>query len=494
MAVRERIRCIRDRGRAPARGRVRAAGNKNGALPILAACLLTEEAVVLHDVPRILDVLTMIDLLIDLGAEVEWIGAERRARRTRRNHEAELDEELCKLIRASVLLAGPLLARFGSAIVPPPGGDVIGRRRVDTHIHAFERSAPRSSANRRYELTADGLARRAHLPRRGERDRRPRTRSWRRPSRKGETILGNAACEPHVQDLCRFLVALGAQIEGIGTNVLRIQGVDALHGGETRSAPTTSRSRASSAWRDDRGRDHDRGRRRDDLVAVMPVFARLGVKMESSGDRDPRARRPGARDHRRHRRCDPEDRRRAVAGVPGRPHVDRRRRRDAGARHGDDLREDVREPAVLRRQARRRSARGSSSAIRIASSSPVPRRCTASGWRAPTSVPAWRCCSRRSAPRAHRRSATCARSTAATSGSTNGFARSARRSSASRAERLPGDRHRQRRRCRHRHTGCVERLDGERIGVTAGDRQGRTRLRPGEQRRRGLESLLSESA
>ena len=124
-------------GGRPLSGRVVAAGNKNGALPILAACLLAREPVVLHNVPRILDVETMVELIADLGADADWLGPNEVRIHAAELAKTELDEALCARIRASVLLAGPLLARYGRAIVPPPGGDVIGRRRLDTHIHAF---------------------------------------------------------------------------------------------------------------------------------------------------------------------------------------------------------------------------------------------------------------------------------------------------------------------------------------------------------------------
>src|SRR6267378_4573912 len=142
-------------GGRPLNGRIRASGNKNGALPILAACLLTEDEVVLHNVPRILDVQTMLDLMADLGVDVEWIGDNDVRIQAANVTKTELDEELCRRIRASVLLAGPLLARFGSAIVPPPGGDVIGRRRVDTHIHAFQQLGAEIETNRRFVMRAE---------------------------------------------------------------------------------------------------------------------------------------------------------------------------------------------------------------------------------------------------------------------------------------------------------------------------------------------------
>src|SRR5579883_1560154 len=145
-------------GAQPLSGRIRAAGNKNGALPIIAACLLTDEPVTLENVPRIRDVENMLELVADVGASVEWTG-----RNAVRLHAAEiakvvLDDELCRRIRASILLAGPLLARCGRVTVPPPGGDVIGRRRIDTHIHAFVQLGADVRAERRLELAARTLA------------------------------------------------------------------------------------------------------------------------------------------------------------------------------------------------------------------------------------------------------------------------------------------------------------------------------------------------
>ena len=133
-------------GGRPLSGRVRAAGNKNGALPVLAACLLTSEPVVLSNVPRIRDVETMIALISALGAEAEWTGENEVRVHAADVSSHELDPELSSRIRASFLLAGPLLARLGRASVPPPGGDVIGRRRLDPHIHALQSSAQRSTS------------------------------------------------------------------------------------------------------------------------------------------------------------------------------------------------------------------------------------------------------------------------------------------------------------------------------------------------------------
>jgi UDP-N-acetylglucosamine 1-carboxyvinyltransferase len=218
-------------GGHPLSGSVRAAGNKNGALPILAATLLTGEPVTLHNVPRIRDVETMVDLLADLGADAEWVGPNDVHVHAAELAKSEPDEELCRRIRASFLLAGPLLARTGRATMPPPGGDVIGRRRLDTHIHAFQQLGVEIAAGRRYELTSQGIRGR-HIFLDEASVMGTENAVMAAVLADGETVIGNAACEPHVQDLCRLLVGLGARIEGIGSNVLRIEGVRTLGGGE----------------------------------------------------------------------------------------------------------------------------------------------------------------------------------------------------------------------------------------------------------------------
>src|SRR6476620_11933318 len=149
--------CFVIEGGRPLQGRIRAAGNKNGALPILAACLLTSEPVTLHNVPRIADVETMLELLNDVGAEAEWTGANDVRVHAADVTKQELDDELCSRMRASFLLAGPLLARLGAVSVPPPGGDVIGRRRLDPHIHAFAELGAHIDIGRRYDMRAGTL-------------------------------------------------------------------------------------------------------------------------------------------------------------------------------------------------------------------------------------------------------------------------------------------------------------------------------------------------
>jgi UDP-N-acetylglucosamine 1-carboxyvinyltransferase len=270
-------------GGRPLNGHVRAAGNKNGALPILAATVLASEAVTLHNVPRIRDVETMCELLADVGADVQWIGTNDLYVDSSAAHKTELDEELCSRIRASFLLAGPLLARFGRASVPPPGGDVIGRRRLDPHIHALAELGTEVDINGRYDMRTDGLHGRAIFLDEAS-VMATENAVMAASTAAGETIIGNAACEPHVQDLCRFLCSLGARIEGIGSNVLRIEGVQRLGGGEWRIAPehievASFIGLAAVTGGDVTIDDVEPA----DLVPILPAFARLGVQVELDG-------------------------------------------------------------------------------------------------------------------------------------------------------------------------------------------------------------------
>ena len=270
-------------GRQPLSGRIRAAGNKNAALPNLAACLLTTEPVVLHNVPRIRDVETMMALIAGLGAEVEWVGENEVRVHAADVSSHELDAELSSRIRASFLLAGPLLARLGRASVPPPGGDVIGRRRLDPHIHAFAELGAEIDIGARFELRTDGLRGR-HIFLDEASVMATENAVMAAALTPGETVIGNAACEPHIQDLCRFLVSLGAQIEGIESNVLRIHGVDRLGGGEWRICPehieVGSFIGLAAVTGGDITIDDVEPR---DLGAILPTLARLGVHIEVDG-------------------------------------------------------------------------------------------------------------------------------------------------------------------------------------------------------------------
>src|SRR3954447_13807668 len=268
-------------GAHPLSGRIRAAGNKNGALPILAACLLTDESVLLTNMPRIRDVDTMLELLADLGADARWTGPNEVLVETSGVNKHSPDIALCSKIRASFLLAGPLLARFGKATMPPPGGDVIGRRRIDPHIHALaELGASIDMGGPVYEMSTDGL-RGAHVFLDEASVMATENAVMAAVTTPGETVIGNAACEPHVQDLCRFLASLGAQIEGIESNVLRIHGVERLHGGEWRVGSEHIEVCSFIGLAAVTGGDMTI----DDVVPadlapILPTFERLGVHAE----------------------------------------------------------------------------------------------------------------------------------------------------------------------------------------------------------------------
>jgi UDP-N-acetylglucosamine 1-carboxyvinyltransferase len=268
-------------GGQPLHGRVTAAGNKNGVLPILAACVMTAEPVLLHNVPRIRDVDTMLALIADLGADVEWIGPNDVRVHAADIRKTELDRELCSQMRASFLLAGPLLVRAGAAVVAPPGGDVIGRRRLDPHIHGFRELGVEVEAGDTYEM-------RAHSVRGGtvflDEASVMATENivMAAALAQGETTIGNAACEPHVQDLCRFLGSLGADIQGIESNVLRVRGVETLRGGEWTIGPDHVEVASFIGLAAVTGGDVTiHGVKSDDLISILPTFARLGVRVEA---------------------------------------------------------------------------------------------------------------------------------------------------------------------------------------------------------------------
>lgn len=267
-------------GGRPLNGVIRAAGNKNAALPILAACLLTDEPVSLSNVPRIRDVETMLELLRGVGADVDWIGSNEVRVHAAAVDNTELDERLCSQMRASFLLAGPLLARHGRVTVPPPGGDVIGRRRLDPHVHALAELGADIRIDRRYEMRTPGLLGRPIFLDEASVMATENT-VMAAVLTPGETVIGNAACEPHVQDLCRFLVSLGARIDGIESNVLRIAGVDALGGGNWRIAPEHIEVGSFIGLAAVTGGDMTiEDVRVADLLSILPAFERLGVKVE----------------------------------------------------------------------------------------------------------------------------------------------------------------------------------------------------------------------
>jgi UDP-N-acetylglucosamine 1-carboxyvinyltransferase len=226
------------KGGRPVSGVHRAPGNKNAALPMLAASLLTAEPVVLSNLPLIADVRTMLELLADLGAQVDLDRGTRTvricARRVKGTH---LDKALCGKVRSSILFAGPLLARCGSAKLYPPGGDVIGRRRIDTHLDGFRQLGASVRAGSTYLFKAAKRLEAQRILLDEASVTATENLVMAAALAKGTTLLYNAACEPHVQDLCRMINAMGGRIGGIGTNCLQIEGVETLHGTERRVGP-----------------------------------------------------------------------------------------------------------------------------------------------------------------------------------------------------------------------------------------------------------------
>jgi len=224
-------------GGHPLTGDVTPAGNKNAALPLLAAVLLTEGEVVLRNVPRIGDVGTMLQLLQEMGVRVESQGTTVTLC-ARDASFGQMKPDLFQLIRGSMLLAGPLLGRFGRAVLPIPGGDRIGRRRVDTHIMALEALGAKCEFNNKdFTMSANGGLRGADILLDEASVTGTENAVMAAVCAKGTTIIRNAACEPHVQDLCQMLNNVGARISGVGSNTLTIEGTDKLGNGEFTVSP-----------------------------------------------------------------------------------------------------------------------------------------------------------------------------------------------------------------------------------------------------------------
>jgi len=224
-------------GGIPLKGEMTPSGNKNAALPILAATLMTNEPVILHNVPNIRDVNDMRKLVASLGVKIESLDESSWKITARTVRPADRDPDLCRRIRASILLAGPMLARTGGFRLPPPGGDVIGRRRLDTHSLALKAlGADVKYARSSFEFKvkqlkgADILLDEASVT-------ATENVLMAAVTARGTTIIRNSASEPHVQELCQMLNALGAKVDGIGSNTLRIEGVEGLHGGEFTIGP-----------------------------------------------------------------------------------------------------------------------------------------------------------------------------------------------------------------------------------------------------------------
>jgi UDP-N-acetylglucosamine 1-carboxyvinyltransferase len=265
-------------------GSIEPSGNKNAALPIIAAALLTDQRVTLTNVPRIRDTETLVDLVRSVGASIEWRDRNVLEIEAREVRAAELDPVACSKIRASILLAAPLLARCGEVVLPPPGGDFIGRRRVDTHFLAFEQLGATVGFDKYYEVRTRGL-RAADVFLDEPSVTGTENALMAAVAAKGTTVLRNAASEPHVQDLARFLVALGVPIRGVGTNTIFVHGGAPLTAAEHRIGPdhievgsfiglaavTRSALRIANA-----GLEH--------LRSIRLGFDRLGIVCEAEGD------------------------------------------------------------------------------------------------------------------------------------------------------------------------------------------------------------------
>ena len=273
-------------GGEPLSGEITAAGNKNAALPILAACLLTDEEILLQNVPRIRDTEAQIAILERLGVKVEWTAGNELRLQADAISETAPDEDLSARIRASFLLAGPLLARFGEARMPPPGGDFIGRRRLDPHLDAFIDMGARIDGSRWVEISApDGGLRPCSVFMDEPSVMGTENALMAAALTEGPTTISNAASEPHVQDLARLLVKMGAKIDGIGSNVMTVHGRDRLGGATHRVCPdhievASFVALAAATGGDLRIRDAEP----QDLPMIRRAFGRLGLRLEYDGN------------------------------------------------------------------------------------------------------------------------------------------------------------------------------------------------------------------
>ena len=273
-------------GGSPLSGEITPAGNKNAALPILAACLLTDEELVLHNVPRIRDTEAQLALLEGIGVKVAWSGENEVRLRADAVTATELDEELASRIRASFLLAGPLLARFGEVRMPPPGGDFIGRRRLDPHLDAFRDLGAEIEGERWLQIAAPPGGLQACRMFMDEPSVMGTENALMAAAlTRGPTTIGNAACEPHVQDLARLLVKMGAKVDGIGSNVMTVQGRDRLGGAEHAIRPdhievASFMALAAATGGHLRVRDAEP----EDLVTIRRNFRRVGLNSTVDGN------------------------------------------------------------------------------------------------------------------------------------------------------------------------------------------------------------------
>ena len=271
-------------GGIPIRGTVKAGGNKNSALPCIASSLLTDETVILRNIPDIEDTSVMISILQSLGASVEKIEHHTWKIEAKKIEKTDIPSELSKKIRASILFAGPLVARAGKAVMPPPGGDVIGRRRLDTHFLALQELGARITVDGPFTFTANKLVG-ADLFLDETSVTATENAVMAAVLAEGRTKITNAASEPHVQDLCNMLVAMGAKISGIGSNILVIDGVKKLHGVDFSIGPDFmeigSYIGLAAATK---GSITITGVRAEDMRPLRVAFGKLGITWTIEGD------------------------------------------------------------------------------------------------------------------------------------------------------------------------------------------------------------------
>jgi UDP-N-acetylglucosamine 1-carboxyvinyltransferase len=272
-------------GGVPLSGTIVPAGNKNGALPILAASVLTEDELVVGNVPRIADVDAMLGILANLGVRVEWRAEGTVALCAADVESHQLDRALAERIRASFLLAGPLLGRFGRALMPPPGGDVIGRRRLDPHLDAFMALGAEIHHDRNILIDAPHGLKACDFLMDEPSVMGTENALMAATLTPGSTIIRNAASEPHVQDLARLLIAMGSRIDGVGSNVMTVHGTDRLHGAEHRIAPDHIEIGSFMALAGVTGGElWIRDTVPADLRMIRMVFERLGLRSELHGN------------------------------------------------------------------------------------------------------------------------------------------------------------------------------------------------------------------
>jgi len=274
-------------GGHPLRGTITASGNKNAALKLLAACLLTDEPVLLHNIPDIQDVRSTFAILRDLGAEVNDLGQGSWHIHARDVSKTEIDSRLASHTRASFVFSGPMLARLGQVTLPLPGGDVIGGRPLDTHVRALRALGVNVEMSERglFHMNADPLQGAGYLLLPEASVTATENTVMAAVLAKGETIIDNAAGEPHVGELCRFLNGLGANIQGIGSNRLAIQGVDRLGGGEYRiGSDFMEVGSFIAATAVTGGEVRIRNADPQNLAMIRIVYERLGVHWEEDGE------------------------------------------------------------------------------------------------------------------------------------------------------------------------------------------------------------------